>query len=223
MEEELNYREELEKARKAAAGIELHGHEDEIDAYWEVVCGTVLLAEHDLHEQENEWEIASLAEEMLRYAEPLEGYDHMINKLYSAVKRMADALSEHPRLMVRLLKFEKLVLRRIEAMEQHELTITEDVIEEIERLERNIKLADEGKLTEIPQSGGLKHDPIEWTARWEEIIDEADRKVYDNLADTPRGMGFCHAFWHERATVLRKDYQLEWRSPSVMNPRVMFD
>ena len=195
MEEELNYREELEKARKAAAGIELRGHEDEIDAYWEVVCGTVLLAEHDLHEQENEWEIASLAEEMLR----------------------------HPRLMVRLLKFEKLVLRRIEAMEQHELTITEDVIEEIDRLERNIKLADEGKLTEIPQSGGLKHDPVEWTARWEEIIDEADRKVYENLADTPRGMGFCHAFWHERATVLRKDYQLEWRSPSVMNPRVMFD
>ena len=68
----------------------------------------------------------------------------------------------------------------------------------------------------------LKHDPVEWTARWEEIIDEADRKAEENLEEMPRGMGFCHAFWHERAAALAS-LGIEWRSPSRMNPGVLFD
>ena len=69
----------------------------------------------------------------------------------------------------------------------------------------------------------LKHDPIEWTARWEEVIDEAEKIVDSRLEDVPRGMGFCHAYWHEKAAVLSEQFGIEWRSPARMNPRVLFD
>ena len=69
----------------------------------------------------------------------------------------------------------------------------------------------------------LKHDPVEWTARWEEVIDEVDKIVDSRLEEHPRGMGFCHACWHERAAVLSEQFGIEWRSPARMNPRVLFD
>ena len=207
MEQELDYRKELEEARKVASKMELRGHEHLTDAYWEVVCGTVLLAEHDLREQDQEWEIASLAREMLTYAERLAGHEQMLDNVYEA----------------RLLAFEIQLLKQIEAREGNKQELLQEAEDELSELQTNIRLADEGRLHEIPQTGHLKGDPIEWTARWEEVIDEADRKVFRKLGDTPRGMGFCYAFWHMRAEVLSKDYHLEWKSPQVMNPRVMFD
>ncbi|WP_294456636.1 hypothetical protein [uncultured Bacteroides sp.] len=39
----------------------------------------------------------------------------------------------------------------------------------------------------------------------------------------PRGMGFCFAYWNTKAQVLKADYGIEWRSPAIMNPHVMFD
>ncbi|MGM9737267.1 MAG: hypothetical protein ACI3ZT_02505, partial [Candidatus Cryptobacteroides sp.] len=87
---------------------------------------------------------------------------------------------------------------------------------------RNISYADSGKLDLIEDDRRLKYDPVEWTARWEEIIDEADRIAEERLADQPRGMGYCHAFWSERAAALAS-LGLEWRSPVRMNPGVLFD
>lgn len=47
-------------------------------------------------------------------------------------------------------------------------------------------------------------------------------KVDEDLKDEPRGMGFCFGYWSaKRAALARRG--IEWRSPSAMNPRVMFD
>lgn len=223
MEKELDYRKELADARAAIKDMPLQGAPEVIDAYMEVVYGLVLLAEQDLREQDHEWEIASLARELLVLGRQLEQYDHVVSTLYTAADRMLNAVSEHPRLKAELLRFKIEVLERGCEVSGHESSLVDDLNDELEALEHNIALADAGKPEAITQTGNLKHDPIEWTARWEEIIDDADRKVFDALADTPRGMGFCHAYWHTRAEVLRRDYGLEWRSPAVMNPRVLFD
>lgn len=223
MEKELDYRKELADARAAIKDMPLQGAPEVIDAYMEVVYGLVLLAEQDLREQDHEWEIASLARELLVLGRQLEQYDHVVSTLYTAADRMLNAVSEHPRLKAELLRFKIEVLERGCEVSGHESSLVDDLNDELEALEHNIALADTGKPEAITQTGHLKHDPIEWTARWEEIIDDADRKVFDALADTPRGMGFCHAYWHTRAEVLRRDYGLEWRSPAVMNPRVLFD
>lgn len=223
MDEELDYRKELKKARAAIKNMPLRGYPNEIEAYMEVVYALVLLAEQDLSEQDNEWEIASLARDYLDIARQLEQFDHVVSTLYTATDRMLNTVSGHPRLQAELLRFKILVLQRGCELSGHESSLEDDLRNNLDAIEHNIALADAGRLNEITSTTHLRHDPVEWTARWEEIIDEADHKVFDELADMPRGMGFCHAFWPTRAKVLRRDYGIEWRSPAVMNPRVMFD
>ena len=70
--------------------------------------------------------------------------------------------------------------------------------------------------------GMLKVDPVQATPEWEEVIYDVEKEVDEELEDEPRGMGFCHIYWSaKRAALARRD--IEWRSPSAMNPRVMFD
>lgn len=222
--DELDVRQAVEDARKMVSGMEFCGKADVLDAYMEVVCGDVLLAEQDLRNQEKEWEIASLVREFLRYARQLEGYDHLLGQLQWAASRMADTLYGHPRLKVELLELCLLLIHRIEAQSEHESDSPEELEREISFLRKNIAYADSGELDMIScEDSHLKHDPVEWTARWEAVIDDADREVEERLSGFPRGMGYCHAFWHTRMQVLEEDYGLVWRSPAVMNPGVMFD
>lgn len=72
------------------------------------------------------------------------------------------------------------------------------------------------------RSRSLAYDPVQRTARWEEIIFDVEEEVDSLLKNEPRCMGFCHLYWSTKRQVLEK-YGIEWRSPSAMNPRVMFD
>lgn len=70
--------------------------------------------------------------------------------------------------------------------------------------------------------GMLKVDPVQATPEWEDVIYEVEKEVDEELKDEPRGMGFCYSYWSaKRAALARRGIQ--WRSPSAMNPRVMFD
>ena len=223
MGKNIYYRAELDAARKAVAGLERDGRADTVDAYWEVCCGDVLLAEENLRNQDREWENSSLAGELLDIARYLEGYDHMLDNLYWAVSRMADAIHDHPRLKLRLLDMELMLIHRLEAGLEHESNLAEPVMKEISLYRRNIGHADNGEFGLIEQTGIMQTDPVEWSAEYERVIDEADAKIYGMLEEHPRGMGFCHAYWSAKACVLREDYGIEWRSPSAMNPGVLFD
>lgn len=68
----------------------------------------------------------------------------------------------------------------------------------------------------------LKFDPIRRTPLWEENYCRWEEECDRRLGDFPRGMGFCFAYWHTFAEVLREE-GVEWKSPSQMNPRVLFD
>ena len=70
--------------------------------------------------------------------------------------------------------------------------------------------------------GMLKVDHVQATPQWEDIIYEVEKEVDEQLKDEPRCMGFCHSYWSaKRAALARRG--IEWRSPSTMNPGVMFD
>jgi hypothetical protein len=70
--------------------------------------------------------------------------------------------------------------------------------------------------------GMLKVDPVQATSEWEKVIYEVEKEVDEELKDEARGMGFCHSYWSaKRAALARRG--IKWRSPSAMNPRVMFD
>ena len=70
--------------------------------------------------------------------------------------------------------------------------------------------------------GHLKHDPVQLTPQWEEHVYEIEKECDERLKDEPRHMGFCHAYWSTKRAVAA-NYGIEWRSPSSMNPGVMFD
>ena len=179
-------------------------------------------AEKASEEQNCPWKVASLAREYADAADVLKGYEHLLNDLYSMNSRMLELIFDHPRLKLRLCRIQLDVLRYLEAASGHEMGLTEDMEKEVSELSSCIALADQGRLDEIPQTGHLKRDPVEWTERWEEVIDEADRIAYTKLKGTPRGMGWCFSFWSERAAALRR-FGIEWRNPHIMNPRVLFD
>lgn len=211
--EKMDYREALRELRAKIGEASMPADEQMKGSFEEAVYATVLLAEELVGSQESEWEVGSLAQEMLRYAAPFAGSEESHDSMHRAALRMAEVLYGHPRLKLRLLE-----------MALHHATEKEESLEEqIALLRKNIEAADRGAYDEISESGYLKRDPVEWSARWEEVIDEADRMTYARLEDQPRGMGFCHAFWYERRRVLEEEFGIEWRSPATMNPRVMFD
>ena len=73
------------------------------------------------------------------------------------------------------------------------------------------------------RSGGmLKVDPVQASPEWEDIIYEVEKEVDEQLKDEPRGMGFCFSYWSAKRAALAR-HGIQWRSPSEMNPRVMFD
>ena len=192
------------------------------DFAWQTCTECVEGAEERWRNQTNCWEIAELVRTYLKAANDLLSIQQMINELYATNNRMLDVLYDHPRLKLQLMRCQMDTLYEIELQQRHDLSITEDLQNEIRTQEKNIRLADEGRLDEIPQTGHLKRDPVEWTARYEEVIDEAERETDEQLKDVPRGMGFCFAYWPAKREALARR-GVEWRDPHLMNPHVIFD
>lgn len=65
-------------------------------------------------------------------------------------------------------------------------------------------------------------DPVERTEKWEAYIEEVERICAEQLKDSPKGLGFCHEYWSVMKDVLR-EYGIEWKTPSEMNPKVIYD
>ena len=74
-----------------------------------------------------------------------------------------------------------------------------------------------------PTVGSLRVDPVEYTQKWEDIYYDVEDELDRRFANAPRHMGFCFRYWSAKRELLKDKYDIEWRSPSQMNPRVMFD
>lgn len=74
-----------------------------------------------------------------------------------------------------------------------------------------------------PSLSSLKVDPVEYTWEWENIFYTVEDELNLLLSEVPRGMGFCFNYWSAKEELLKKKYNIVWKSPSMMNPRVMFD
>ena len=69
----------------------------------------------------------------------------------------------------------------------------------------------------------LKYDPVEDTKKYKAILPELEAKIEAELEGVSRGMGFCFYYWPKKKEILKRDYGIEWESPSVLNPDVRFD
>lgn len=105
--EDTDYRQALAEVRKQAANKQQPNEQEENHMLMEIVCGDVLVAEQYTRQQENEWEIAELARELLRHAHTLKQRGHALDTLHAAALRMAEVIQRHPRLQLELLQFAK--------------------------------------------------------------------------------------------------------------------
>lgn len=179
-------------------------------------------AEHILREQQDTSPIANMAREVLFYAGHLRQFGDMLGEAYTACDRIADCLFEHPRLLLQLKQLTLDIVLYGEQVDGKQYSVKDLLREQIDRLQANIQAADEGRWNDIHDDRMLKSDPVEWTKEYEDVIDEADHEAFSHLTDCPRGMGFCFAYWMEKSNALAKR-GIEWRTPSSMNPGVMFD
>ena len=200
----------------------LEATEEALNSYAQICADYCKKARLILQEQGDMSPITEMAREVLIYARHLAQFDHTMNGAYVAARDMADCLYDHPRLKLQLWEVEDEVLDIIEAQSGHDLNIHDDLQQMMRTYRFNIQAADEGRLKDIIPIGHLNNDPIEWTQAYEDVIDEADHDAYSHLTDCPRGMGFCFVYWHEKEQALARR-GIEWRSPRMMNPGVIFD
>ena len=155
-------------------------------------------------------------------AMPLEGETSAANQI-EVLDLMLDCLDELsiPRQTLGIRKYQLSLFDQLGPEEKVEVK-REDVENEIKRLEDYLNL-------DIPMEEWCKKyhkhllfDPIERTLEWEVNIYDAEEETYKRLGDTPRCMGFCFEYWANLRDVMAEK-GIEWKSPHIMNPRVMFD
>ncbi len=66
----------------------------------------------------------------------------------------------------------------------------------------------------------LRREPVEMTEEYLSVIDRVEEKVEKNRKT--RGCGSCHEVWSLMRRYLA-EYGVTWRSPTEMNPSVLFD
>ena len=164
-----------------------------------------------------------LAKETLALLENLDDPEEgPLGKAY-ACHAIVEQLSEYdtPRIVLEILRRELAWLE--ESDEESGWLFAEDIEADIARLEAYID-TDSLSMDEFCSrcNRHLRFDPVERTQKWEDVYFEVEEECARRLEGIPRGMGFCFPYWAARHDVLRK-YGIDWKSPHMMNPRVIFD
>lgn len=128
-----------------------------------------------------------------------------------------------PRFVLSILHYKLELIQQSDEQDPDQYPTVEEVQADIQRLNDYID-TEHVSSDEFMQKyqRHLKSAPIERTPLWEENYYEVEKECDRRLGDTPRGMGFCFAHWSTLRSVLAERGIL-WKSPSELNPRVMFD
>lgn len=169
------------------------------------------------------WKNIPLAQECVSMLKQLDDPEETPLGKALACQAIAELLPEYdvPRLVIKILKYELQLLQSTDDDKSQQPE--EQVAADIARLEDYIDtehVSDEEFSERYRRM--LKADPIERTPLWEDNYYEAELECDRRLGDEPRGMGFCFAHWSTLRAVL-SERGIKWRSPSEMNPHVIFD
>lgn len=128
-----------------------------------------------------------------------------------------------PRFLLSILRYKFELVEQSDEHNPDRYPTVEEVQSDIQRLEDYIdtERVSDGEFME-KYHRHLKSAPIERTLQWEQNYYEVEQECDRRLGDTPRGMGFCFAYWNTLKQVL-SERGILWQSPHELNPRVMFD
>lgn len=69
----------------------------------------------------------------------------------------------------------------------------------------------------------LKHDPIEKTEEFKEAMKDIEVLSFFRFFFHRRHPGLCLSKWAFKKKMLKKWYNIDWKTPQEMNPDVHFD
>ena len=128
-----------------------------------------------------------------------------------------------PRFVLSILKYKLELVRQSDEQDSAHYPTEEEVLADIQRLEDYIDTEHVSVSDFMKQYDRLlRFAAIERTPQWENNYSEVEQECDRRLGDTPRGMGFCFAYWSTLREVL-SERGIIWQSPHELNPRVMFD
>lgn len=191
----------------------------------------LLLEARDNSREMRIWKNVALATRVLELLDRLPGRGpaHSPYDKVFLLERLLDNLPcpDVPRLAVSVLEREASLMEAVEEadLEGYDCPVSADEVlsrlamwrdyVDVDRVSDEVWLKSYGR--------HLRFDHIERTALWEEVYCDVEAEVERELdPSVPRGMGFCHLYWSVKRSVLERR-GICWRSPSEMNPGVMFD
>ena len=171
------------------------------------------------------WKNIPLAKECVQLLKELDDPEETPMGKALACEAIIQQLPEYdvPRLVLGILHYKLQLVKESDEHDPERYPTEEEVVNDIQRLSDYID-------TEHVSSDWfrklyyrhLESDPIQRTPTWEENYYEVEKECDQRLGDTPRGMGFCFGYWSTLRQVL-VERGIMWRSPSELNPKVMFD
>ncbi len=179
----------------------------------------------DNSQEMRQWKNIPLAKECVEILRAIDDPEETPMGKALACEAVIQQLPEYdvPRLVLNILQYKLELIQQSDEQDPSKYPTAEEVQQDIRRLQDYIDVEHVGN-EEFRQKyqRHLKSAPIERTPQWEENYYEVEKECDRRLGDTPRGMGFCFAYWSTLRQVLAERGIL-WQSPSELNPRVMFD
>lgn len=215
----------------------LQADENAVNREIELLCGYVLLAEAYVKEKKYSY-VKELAGESLQL---IKNEELPVELILNALKRLVKVLEQTPynHLLRDLLARLVMEYHNTDAEFEEYKGFAENLIKLDILLEPDPYLDKDSDLEDIlsdlfssseligfirnPLIGYLRHDRVEYTWQWEDIAEEVETQLDELLKDVPRGMGFCFRYWSEKERLLKEKYGIDWHSPAIMNPGVIFD
>lgn len=136
------------------------------------------------------------------------------------IGHLADCISELdiPRFSLKMREYQLSIYDQAEGCE----TSRQDIEKDIERLKDYLNPLISVNAWCRKYNRHLKFDNVERSPEWEEVIYLVEKEVAEELKGEPRGMGFCYAYWSAKRAALAR-HGIEWASPHITNPGVIFD
>lgn len=81
------------------------------------------------------------------------------------------------------------------------------------------------KITYKFKKNGRYYDKVEKTKEYKQCIEEVEKLAEIEAIKIvgERSKGYCHIYWACKKKILKEKFNIDWRTPSEMNPNCKFD
>lgn len=203
-----------------------------------LICNSLLA---EIYQQLNTpWLITPIAQHTYDLLQDIEVDDQeSIQMIISVLDRMCYVLrgGAHHRLILKLYALEFRFLKLLNPINKDALReISEEIIaistliqdnSILDTLREEIEIILDEKLikeiVENPYVGNIIIDNIEYTLEYENVVDKIDETVAKEAELDPQKFNSLSTIWQRKKEILSQQYNIDWHTPSELNPHTLFE